>query len=72
MRNLERTERKPEGRELILMPQGSQGPSLGFRINGEEEMKRLDEAMSMLSEEERKSISVVIGVAREVGLERID
>jgi hypothetical protein len=72
VRNLERTERKPEGRELILMPQGPHGPSLGFRINGKEEMRRFDEAMSILSREERENVSLVIDVAREVGLERID
>ena len=72
MRNLERTEGKPEGRELVLMPQGPQGPILGFRVVGSDEVRRFNEAMSGISEENRKDVSTILDVARKVGLERVD
>lgn len=59
-------------RVLLLRPLGPQGPKLSVGISGEEDFRRLDEAMGKLSESERKTFEGMRKAVADANLSVVD
>jgi hypothetical protein len=58
--------------ELIISPLGHQGPKVGIRISGVEDIQALDKAMGELLPQERKTLKGILSATKKAGLNRID
>ena len=63
--------RDPE-RTIYLRPQGPQGPKISIGISGEEDLRRLDEEVGRLTEDERNSYKGLSHAAEKAGLRQVE
>lgn len=54
--------------EVIIRPQGPQGPGMALRITSKNEYKAFDEAVGKLPEDQQNNIERLIEIARDMGL----
>jgi hypothetical protein len=53
---------------LIIEPDGPQGVKLGLGISSSEQMKKLDEAVGQLPDQQRKDLTKMREIARELNI----
>lgn len=57
-----------EQRLVIIEPDGPQGTKLGLAVSSTEQMKKFNELVGNLSEDERKNLIKLSDIASEVGI----
>jgi hypothetical protein len=61
-----------DARMMIVRPLGPQGPKVGLKINGAEDLQKLDSEMEKLSAEERRTAIGIKRAARQADIRLVD
>ena len=60
-----------ESKLLIIQPDGPQGAKLGLQIDSAEQMRKFDELVGLLPENQRGNLDKLRGIATELGINEV-